>query len=237
MFARFKNPILATLLAIAPFLIFIGGKQTVTVNGVVVRDDQFNILGILFALIGLALVVPVLRPSAPRDMARKVFAGVAGLLCLLQLAASAGLVRPLDWLNPDSDLPALAYDGLSEANRNIVANIVKRGDREAIRRDLMNRSAYMLDDARKHMDYADICHEGRYRVDYGKLADLFSVLPESDRAEVTARAEKLRRPAPKPEDCSPRRTAYAMGELVDGIGQGRDMIAVLRDGYAALADK
>lgn len=235
MFSRFKTPITALILALLPYLLFVGSSETMTVNGVVVRDEQINFLGIICALVGLGLVFSVLRPSAPRDGARKALAIIAGLLCLLQLAAAINLVRPLDWLNPESHLPALAYRGLSEGNRNIVASMVERGDIEEIRRDLMTRSSFMLDDAHQHMDYADVCHEGRYRIDYEALAGLFAVLGESDAAEVRARAESMRRPAPQAADCSPQRTAYAMGEIVDDIAQSKDMISVLRDGYVQLA--
>lgn len=234
MFSRFKTPLTAIVLAVAPYVLFVGSSQTVTVNGVVVRDEQINFLGVACALIGLGLVFSVFRPSAPKDGARKALAGLAGLLCLLQLAVATNLARPLDWFNPDSDLPALAYNGLSDANRNLVAGLVGRGDPEAVRRDFMARGGFLLDDARQHMDYADICHDGRYRIDYEELLGLFSVLEDSEEAEVKARAEAMRRPAPQAADCSPRRTAYAMGEIVDKIAQGRDMVAILRDGYVKL---
>lgn len=232
--SRFKTPLIAILLGVLPYFIFLGSSQTVTINGTMVRDEQFNLLGIVLAVIGLWLAFTVLRPSAPKDAARKALAGIAALLCLVQFAASVGLIRPLDWLTPDSDLPSLAYDGLSAENRNLVAGVVERGDPDAIVRDLMNRSVFTLDDAHQHMDYADICHDGRYRIDYDALVALFSVLPAVQQDEITQRAADLRRPGPTLEDCSPQRTNYAMGELVDGVNQQIDMITILRDGYVAL---
>lgn len=235
MFSRFKTPLIAILLGVLPFFVFLGSSQTVTINGDVVRDDQFNLFGVVLAVIGLWLAFTVLRPSAPRDMARKALAVVAMLLCLVQLAASFGLIRPLDWFNPDSDLPPLAYNGLSEGNRDIVGNIVERGDIAEVTRDFMARARLTLDTAHRHIDYADVCHEGRYRIDYDALVETFSVLPEEQRTAIVTGAAELRRPAPRPEDCSPRRTAYSMGELVDDVNQQKDMMAVLREGYVALS--
>lgn len=234
MFSRFKTPLIAALLAIIPYFLFLGATNTVTVNGATVTDDRFNLLGVILALIGLGLVVSVLRPSAPKDTGRKLAAALAGVLCVLQLAASLDLVRPLDWFNSESDLPPLAYSQLSEGNRGIVADIVASGDVDAVARDLIVRAGFMLDNAHQHMAYADVCHDGRYRIDYDELVALPDVLPEEDQAEIVARAEGMRRPVPEPDQCSPSRDAYAMGELVDNINQQRDMIAILRDGYIEL---
>lgn len=235
MFSQLRTPLIAILLGALPFFIFLGTSQTVTINGVTVRDDQFNLLGIILAVIGLWLAFTVLRPSAPKDVTRKILAVIAVLLCLLQLAASIGLVRPMDWLDPDSDLPPLAYDELSEGNRDMVGSIVERGDSEEIARDLATRSSFALDTAHRHMDYADVCHEGRYRIDYDALVELFSVLPEAQRADIMTRAESMRRPAPGIDDCSPQRTNHAMGQLVDDFNQSMDMITILHDGYVALS--
>jgi hypothetical protein len=234
LFSRFKTPLIAILLAVLPYFIFLGSSQTVAVNGVTIRDDQFNLLGVVLAIVGLWLVFAVLRPSAPSDRARKIVAIIAGLLCALQLVASLGVVRPLNWLTPDSDLPPLAYGGLSDENRNIVGSIVERGNSDEVVRDFMNRSVFTLDDAHQHIDYADVCHEGRHRIDYDALVSLFSVLPKAQQDEINERAADFRRPAPVADDCSPRRTNYAMGELVDDINQQIDMITILRDGYVAL---
>jgi hypothetical protein len=233
MYNRFKAPVLALLLGLVPFLAFIGTSSTVTINGEVVRNEQFNLLGLTCALIGLGIVFTILRPSAPRDLPRKLLAGLAGAVCLLQLAASLSLIRPADWFAQDAGLPELAYDGLSEANRNIVASVVERGDTNEIARDFQNRATFTLDKIHEHQDYADVCHEGRYRLDPEDLADLIAVLPEARQNEIAIEAEQMRRQPPAPQDCSPARTEYAMGELVDDVHQQLDMLAILRDGYAA----
>lgn len=232
--SRVKTPIIALALGLVPFFLFVGSSHTVTVNGTVVQDEQFNFVGALLAVGGLWLALrTLLRPDA-NAVVSKVLAGIAVVVCLLQLAASFNLVRPADWFTPDSDLPPLTYSGLSEANRDLVSNIVERGVVEDVARDLRARARSTLDMAHRHMAYADVCHEGRYRIDYDELKELFAVLPQEQQAEALARAEEVRRPAPAPEDCSARMTSYSMGELVDDIHQQKDMMAILREGYLEL---
>lgn len=229
-----KTPIIALALGLVPFFLFVGSSQIVTVNGAVVRDEHFNFLGAILALAGLVLAGRTLLARGHGTLASKAVAGLAVLVCLVQLAASFGLVRPADWFNPDSDLPPLAYSSLSEANRNLVANIVERGDVEAVARDLRARGRSALDLAHRHMAYADVCHEGRYRVDYDEIKELFAVLPQEQQAEILTNAEQVRRPNPTPEECSVRMTGFSMGEMVDDINQQKDMMAILRDGYVAM---
>jgi len=233
-----RSPIKASFIALAlgviPFFLFLGTSQTVTVNGTVVRDEQFNVLGVVLAIAGTGLALRILLSRAPKTLVSTLVAGLAIPVCLLQLAAPFDFVRPADWLNPDSDLPPLHYSGLSDANRAIVANIVESGAVENVTRDLMNRGRSTLDKAHRHMAYADACHEGRYRISYDEVKELFAVLPQEQQAEVLATAEAVRRPNPTPEDCSARMTTYSMGELVDDINQQRDMMTILRDGYQEL---
>ncbi|MBF0680307.1 MAG: hypothetical protein IR164_15380 [Devosia sp.] len=229
-----KTPIIALALGVIPFFLFVGSSQTVTINGAVVRDEQFNFVGAILALVGLGLAARTLLSRGHKALVSKGVAGLAALVCLLQLAASLDLVRPAAWFNPDPDLPPLTYSGLSEANRNLVANIVERGDVEGVARDLRARGRSTLDLAHRHMAYADVCHDGRYRVDYDDIKQLFAVLPQEQQAEILANAEQVRRPNPAPEDCSARMTSFSMGEMVDDIHQQMDMMTILRDGYLEL---
>lgn len=229
-----KTPIIALALGVVPFFLFVGSSHTLTVNGAVVRDEQFNVVGAILALVGLGLALRTLLSQDTKALVSKAVAGFAVLVCLLQLAASFDLVRPADWFTPHSDLPPLTYSGLSEANRNLVANIVERGEVQEVSRDLRNRARFTLDKAHQHMDYADVCHRGRYRVNYDELRELFALLPQSEQAAILGTAEEMRQPAPTAEDCSERMTNYSMGELVDDIHQQIDMLTILRDGYLEL---
>ena len=225
---------MALALGVVPFFLFVGTSQTVTVNGSVVRDEQINFLGAVLAIVGFGLALRVLLLRTPKALVSALAAGLALPVCLLQLATSFDLVRPADWLNPDSDLPPLLYSGLSDANRAIVANIVETGAVEDVTRDLMNRGRSTLDRAHRHMAYADVCHNSRYRIDYDEVKALFAVLPQAQQQQILANAEEVRRPNPTPDNCSARMTTYSMGELVDEINQQRDMMTILRDGYLDL---
>jgi len=229
-----RTGLIALALGILPFFLFLGTSQTVTVNGAVVRDEQFNILGVVLAIVGIGLSLRIFLSPVRRTLPNTLVTGLAVSVCLLQLAASFDLVRPANWLSPESDLPALHYSGLSEANRAIVADIVERGAVENVTRDLMNRGRSTLDMAHRHMAYADVCYDSRYRIDYDEVKAIFAVLPEAQQQEILANAEQVRRPNPAPQDCSASRTTYSMGELVDGINQQMDMMRILRDGYIDL---
>lgn len=229
-----KTAFLALALGVIPFFLFVGSSHTVTINGAVVRDEQFNLVGAILAIVGLGLALWTLLSQDTKAVVSKAVAGVAVLVCLLQLAASFDLVRPADWFASGSDLPPLTYSGLSEANRNLVADIVERGEVEDVVRDLRNRGSFTLDKAHQHMDYADVCHGGRYRVDYDELRELFAALPQAEQAEILGAAEEMRQPAPTAEYCSERMTNFSMGELVDDIHQQIDMLTILRDGYLEL---
>ena len=95
MFAAFKAPLLALIVGLLPFAAFFGTSSTVTINGVVAREKQFDLLGLVCALVGLGIVLAVLRPSAPRVLARRILAVLAGAVCLLQIAGSMSLIDML----------------------------------------------------------------------------------------------------------------------------------------------
>jgi hypothetical protein len=234
MFAALRRPLIALILGLAPLVLFAGISNTVTVNGDVVRDDNFNALGILLAIIGLGLAISALRSTGAFATLRKAVAIGALIVCGVQLAASAGLVSPqrlLAFLMPDSDLPSLTYEGLDALNRKIPEGILAKNDPDETRHAIVNYKASLISNARIHMAYADRCHEGRYRIDIKAVEALPDFLTDEDRSEVARRTGdegKLR-----PEQCSKDRTKYAMGELVDDIHRMTDFVQVLADGYPA----
>lgn len=97
-----RKPLFALVLAILPFFLFFGSQSTVEVNGAVVSDTRFNILGIVLGAFAVGMALSVLRQSdAGRGV--KVLGAVALLAGALQLAAASGMVRvdPMAWLFPD----------------------------------------------------------------------------------------------------------------------------------------
>jgi hypothetical protein len=234
MFAALRRPLVALILGFVPFLLFAGLSNSLTVNGALVRDDRFNVLGIVLAIAGLALAATSLRSPGAFGALRKAIAIAALLVCCIQFAASAGLISPgqfISSLMPGSDLPPLKYNGLDALNRRIPEGILAKNDPEATRRTIVNYKVSVISDAHIHMAYADRCHDGRYRIDIKAVQSLPDFLTADDRKELERRigdAGKLR-----PEPCSKNRTNYAMGELVDGIRRVSDIVQILVDGYSA----
>lgn len=234
MLVAIRKPLVALVLGLLPFVLFVGIYNTVTINGELVREESINILGLVLAVIGLGLAVRSFGPVAEHTTPCRILAIAAILVCILQIPATIGLYSPKDVLAsafPSSDLPPLAYGGLNEANRRIPESILAKNDPAETRRSIIGYKLAMIDDANRHMAYAGLCHEGQYRVDAEAVEALPEFLTEEERADLAERVESVRR-AP-PTKCSERMTRYQMGELVDNINRASDMVQILIDGYPA----
>lgn len=227
--SRFTKPLIALALAVIPFFLFIGSTDMVTVNGEVVADNRLNLGGLVMAVAGLILVFRVLKPSAPKDAARKGIAVVAGLLCLVQIANSVDVIRidPLDWVMPDRHLPELQYSAL--ADNDYIYLTVKTPD--AYRRALTREKSDIVGAAHLHRGYADLCHGGRYRVDLARAEQLPDYFDEAERAAIEERAAAI-------EDtttmaCSLSRSNQLMGEDVDKLNRRLDLFEELEAEYLA----
>jgi hypothetical protein len=227
--SRFSRPLIALALAIIPFFLFIGTNNTVTVNGEVVSDNRLNVGGLVMAMVGLALVAGVLKPSAPKDAARKAVAAIAGLLCLVQIVSSLDVIRidPLDWLMPDRNLPALRYSAL--ADNDYIYLTVKTP--EAYRRALTRTKGEILGKARRHEVYADLCHGGRYRVDLERAEQTPDYFDGAERVSIAERAQAMLGDATA--ECSISRSNRLMGEDVDSLNRDMDLFDRLEAEYLA----
>jgi len=227
--SRFAKPLIAIALAIVPFFLFIGSTDTVTVNGAVVSDNRFNLGGLVMAIAGLALVFGVLKPSAPKDGARKGIAVIAALLCLVQIANSLDIVRidPLDWILPDRHLPALQYSAL--ADNDYIYLSVKTPD--AYRRALTREKGDIIGEARVHQAYADLCHGSRYRVDVARAEQMPDYFDEAERADIEHQAQAM--VAAATMECSIARSNRLMGEDVDQLKRSMDLFDRLEAEYLA----
>lgn len=95
---RLRAPLIAILLGVLPFWLFVGMSQTTTVNGKVVQDSSLNVLGVIMAIAGLVVVFKMLRDDGSfgqpaRWWPRTILAILAGLLCAFQVVQSLGLYR------------------------------------------------------------------------------------------------------------------------------------------------
>lgn len=227
--SRFTKPLIAIALAIIPFFVFIGSTDTVTVNGEVVSDNRFNLSGLVMAIVGLVVVLGILKPSAPKDAARKGIAVIAALLCLVQIANSVDAIRidPLDWIMPDRHLPELQYSAL--ADNDYIYLTVKTPD--AYRRALTREKGDIVGEARVHQAYADLCHGGRYRIDLARAEQMPDYFDEAERADIEGRAEATLVAATM--ECSITRSNRFMGEHVGHLNRSMDLFDRLEAEYLA----
>lgn len=95
---RLKSPLTALALGILPFWVFAGTSGRTVINGRVVSDWSFNILGLVMVAIGIVMAFRVLRDDTgrPRVLPRTLLAVAAILVCILQLGLCAGLFRMED---------------------------------------------------------------------------------------------------------------------------------------------
>ncbi|WP_343315444.1 hypothetical protein AAIB41_11565 [Brucella sp. BE17] len=230
--SRFTQPLIALALGIIPFFLFLGTTEMVRVNGEIVSDNRFNLGGLIMAVIGIFIAFGVLRPSAPKDIARKLVAAIAALTCLVQLANSLDVIRiePLDWIMPDRNLPALQYSGLSD--NDYIYLSVKTPD--AYRRALTRKKGDIVGDARVHQAYADLCHGSRYRIDLARAEQLPDYFDQSERAEIEA--EALARLGAATVECSMSRSSQMMGKAVDTLRRDMDLFDRLEAEYRATAE-
>ena len=62
MFNRLALPLIAIVLGLLPFVLFVGSTNTVDVNGARVREESFNLLGLILAVLGIVLAMQSIRP-------------------------------------------------------------------------------------------------------------------------------------------------------------------------------
>lgn len=227
--SHFSKPLIALALAIIPFFLFVGPTDTVTINGEVVSDNRFNLGGLVMAIVGLGMVFSALKPSAPKDAARKGVAAIAALLCLVQIANSIDVIRidPLDWIMPDRHLPALRYSAL--ADNDYIFLTVKTPD--AYRRALTREKSDIVGEARVHQAYSDLCHGSRYRVDVARAEQMPDYFDDAERADIEQKAQTM--VAAAPVECSIARSNRLMGENVDQLNRGMDLFDRLETEYLA----
>lgn len=89
---RFRTPAIVLALGLLPFWLFIGSSSSTTVNGQIVSESHFNIAGLVLGLVGAGMALSALRNDRRGDGLRVAMIVAAGLICLLQVAYSVGLV-------------------------------------------------------------------------------------------------------------------------------------------------
>ncbi|GEM_PF-1475430 len=228
-----KKPILAIILAIIPFFVFLGSQKTVKIDGALTSDSRFNILGVILGVIAIGMAISVLRLSRDNSAVRKGLGAVAGLLGAVQIVAAFDLVRidPWDWINPDRNLPALKYagPGVNMDGKVFVTNQTAEGYKNAVR----SKKLELIRLTRFHMGYADQCHGGRYRVNTDVALAIPDYFTKEESDAILAEAE--RRKLSTAMECNPKNTGVAMGKTVDDINMNIDAMDAFERKYKELA--
>lgn len=234
---RLGRPLVGLILGILPFYLFVGSTRVVVINGERVRDESFNVLGLVLAGIGLAIALRAVLPgNGGRDVLRQGFAALAVVLCVLQIAVSGGVLSKRDlkaMIWPDSALPALAFKKLDDGNRRISEGILAKNDPPRTIRQIVGYKVSAITNANRHIAYAGLCHAGQIRLDLKQLSALPDFLPDDARSEISRRVENDRRTLTTADLCTGRNTAYYMGELVDRANRAGAMADILIAGYPA----
>lgn len=216
-----RKPLIALILAIIPFFVFFGSESVVEVNGVVTSHSRFNILGIVLGAFAIGMALSVLRQ---RDASGgvKALGGVAALVAVAQLAVASGMLRgnPLDWINPDRNLPALQYVGGQNLDGKVPVGNDSLGE---IKFQTQARVVDLIRLSRLHVAYADKCHGGRYRMDTQAALVIPDIFTDKEKADIVATTDRYK--LPPPVACTQPETDKVMGRLVDQMNQDMDAVA------------
>ncbi|NED98034.1 hypothetical protein G1H11_22300 [Phytoactinopolyspora alkaliphila] len=231
------RPVVAAALGLLPFVLFAGASSTTTVNGEVVQDSRFNMLGLVLAIAGLVMAWRALVARGGQRRLRSALASVAGVICLVQLPHSAGLIDLGDvWPFGDGDDAGdaafgITYEGLNAETEQMALNFAENLSRDELHADIVNRYSSMLIDVVWHQIYADTCHDGEYQVDVTVLRDVPEFLTSGDIDRIDDAVERN-----KPVvafECDPQRSDYNMVERAEKVLQQREILDIEIDGYLA----
>ncbi|MDO5641451.1 MAG: hypothetical protein Q4G26_03540 [Paracoccus sp. (in: a-proteobacteria)] len=224
-----RRQIIAIILALLPFVLFIGTTNVTTINGQTVQDSRFNLAGVILSLVAFSMAAPFLRRGGV-TLAGRVLALVAVALSLLQLA------NAIDLLRIDGDtikryfggLPELTYSGeLNEDDLRMVSELSRAGLLRALTFDKTRAEV----DFHLHAEYAEKCHSGKLRIDRDRaLAEIPEFGPEETQEVDKYVANWLRSNRPLPV-CSSEADARYMGEYVDDAHHRMDRIDAIRAAF------
>ncbi len=193
---RLRRPLIALILGVLPFWVFMGSVQQTTVNGKLVQDSSFNILGLILAVAGLVMAVKMLRKDGSYDeyerwLPRTLLTVVAALVCLFQIGQSAGLYHVnvgKSFETLQSRLLGPSEPGASNLTASLDAETRKRvQDRSAtvdqlsLRDDIATTVARIQGSATLYNQYAAACDSGAKRF---VLEDMPTLLNADDRIYV-----------------------------------------------------
>ena len=237
---RLLRPLIALVLGGLPFWVVGGIFQRTVINGQVVQDSSFNILGIVLAVIGVALVVKMLRSDGafgqpPRWWPRTGLGILAGLLCLFQLGQSLGFYA-VDPVTEVRDLRVQLLGrpepsssaGLDRDARTILESRSATADEARLRDDIVTTETRRRTSVVLYNLYSAACAGAYWQI---PLGDLPGFLTDDDKAYIeTAETEAAQR---FDRRCGDKEANERMtGWLVDEIRRLRETAEVQVAAYA-----
>ena len=241
---RLRRPLIALILGVLPFWVFLGSVQQTSVNGKLVQDSSFNTLGILLAVIGLVMAAKMLRKDGSygeyeRWLPRTALTGVAALVCLFQIGQSAGLYH----VNVGKSIETLqsrilgpSEPGASRLAADLDAETLKRvQDRSAtadplsLRDDIATTVARIQGSATLYNLYAAACDSGAKRF---VLEDVPALLNADDRVYVENARKHAEQSQAAGFNCQrPVTRAFMTQWLPDDVLRARNSLALQTAAY------
>ncbi|MDS1136235.1 tetratricopeptide repeat protein [Nitratireductor indicus] len=224
-----RAPLLALVLGVAPFWIFFGTGNSLTVDGELVRQSNFNIAGLVLGIAGAVIAFRALREGGL--LVRLLLAGIALAVSVFQIAWSVELVtrdhvrQVVGYPMPEEP----EYNGPDLVLQHNMRLFAHQNDEAKVRERLIEDYGLLLARFASHKDYADACHGGTLRIDEDTM-QLPDFLEAEVRSEIDARAQKLlEKWGPMP--CGTKNSLSAMKKVPEAILKQRDILPVLASAY------
>lgn len=243
---RLRRPLIALLLGLLPFWVFMGSVQQTAVNGKLVQDSSFNILGILLAGIGLAMAIKMLRKDGSygeyeRWLPRTLLTIVAALVCLFQIGLAAGLYRfdvaksietlQSRVLGPSEPAASTLTAQLDAATHKRVRDRSATVDQISLRDDIATTVARIHGSATLYNQYAAACDIGTARF---VLDEVPALLNADDRIYIeNARKFAAQNPIADFYCQRPVTRAFMSKWLPLDVLRARDSLALQTAAYAS----
>ncbi|MBP0581841.1 hypothetical protein J8I29_21105 [Labrys sp. LIt4] len=229
-----KRPLVAILLGVLPFWLFLGASERRKVNGEVVFESDLNLLGVGMAIIALGLAFTMLRrdgsPGQPQRWWPRTLLVIAAIpLALFQLGYSIGFYSFKDIEIAVFGRPAPPppdYAGLAPDVKKSVAERSKTQDQGHLHDDIVNTLLRMTEARSRHNAYATACYRGQWQMAETALPGM---LGEAGRSQI---AERVRSLASEPASpCTPNNARLYITKLSEAYSHDADILAILVAAY------
>lgn len=241
---RLRRPVVALILGLLPFWLFLGTSQQTTVNGRVVQDTSFNILGLILAIAGLVMAVKMLFKDGAygepqRWWLRSVLAVLAAALCIFQIGQTSGFYKvelgrefvelKTRLFGPSEPGARSLASELDKASRARVEQRAASVDQVVLRDDIATSVARIYANGTLFNLYAAACDDPGRRFRFEEAPTL---LGDDDRAFIEKSKSLAEQNAADRVDCTSPSTREFMREwLADDVHRDRAALALQVEAY------